>query len=72
MWGRALHRPDERVPAAPDAGDHMLMRAGLIVVAILVALILGRLTVQEPPPRIQKVKETAGLMCPPLRCPRGE
>jgi len=33
------------------------MRAGLAVLAVLCALIIGRWTVPEPPPRIQKVRD---------------
>lgn len=40
------------------------MRAGFAVVAILCALIIGRLTVPEPPPRIERVRERVMVHVP--------
>lgn len=41
-----------------------LMRAGCCVVAILCVLIIGRLTVPEPVPRIERVKEPVMIQVP--------
>lgn len=41
-----------------------LWRAGLIVVAILVALVVGRLTTPEPVPRLERVKERVLIQVP--------
>jgi hypothetical protein len=45
------------------------MRAGLVVLAILVSLVVGRLTVQERPPRIERVREPVFVTHPPPVCP---
>ena len=42
-----------------------MMRAGLAVLAVLCALIIGRYTVPEPPPRVQKVREIVYVTQPP-------
>lgn len=46
-----------------------MLRAGLVVVALLVALGVGRLTAPEPPPRIERVKETVIVTIPGLALP---
>lgn len=47
-----------------------LWRAGLITGAILVALVLGRLTTPEPVPRIERVKERVMIQVPaPVQAP---
>ena len=41
-----------------------MMRAGLVVVALLVLFVLGRLTTPEPVPRIERVKERVMIQVP--------
>lgn len=47
--------------------ESSVMRAGAAVVAILCALIIGRLTGPEPPPRIERVREPVMITAP--ACP---
>ena len=46
-----------------------MMRYGFAALAVLCALIIGRLTVPEPPPRIERVTETRIVTIPGLALP---
>ena len=45
------------------------MRYGFAALAILCALVIGRLTVKEPPPRVERVKERVMVSAPAPLCP---
>ena len=45
------------------------MRYGFAALAILCALVIGRLTVKEPPPRVERVKERVMVSAPAPACP---
>ena len=62
-------RPDDGVPAATTSGDHVLMRAGFAVFAILLAFVIGRTTVKEPAPRVERVRERVMVTAPAPACP---
>lgn len=46
-----------------------MFRAGLAVFALLLAFVIGRTTVQEPPPRVERVRERVMVSAPAPVCP---
>ena len=46
-----------------------MMRAGFAVFAILLAFVIGRTTVKEPAPRVERVKVPVMVSAPAPACP---